>query len=194
MMHELQQKLKAPKGQFNSFGNYNYRSCEDIVEAVKPLLHEKGMHLILTDEMVNAGDRFYIKATASVLDGEKVVATACGYAREALTKKGMDESQITGAASSYARKYALNGLFAIDDAKDADTDEHRKQQDRGTQAANDQQDDKPWYNDFEDHKDTMLDKICSGESTAQQIITNLRKKYKVSRKVADQITAMENAA
>lgn len=122
-MFKIQKDLKTPKGQLNSFGGYNYRSCEDIVEAVKPLLFARGLHLNLSDELVNYGDRFYIKATASVMDGEKIVSSASGYAREALTKKGMDESQITGAASSYARKYALNGLFAIDDTKDADTDE-----------------------------------------------------------------------
>lgn len=193
MMHELQKELKANKGQWNDFGKYHYRSCEDIVEAVKPLLCARNLHLILTDEMVNAGDRFYIKATASVMDGEKVVAQACGYAREALSKKGMDDSQITGTASSYARKYALNGLFAIDDAKDADTNEHANQQNNAPQQQGAQQpaDDKPWYNDFDDHRETMLSKIKSGESTAQQIITNLRKSYKVSRKVADQITELE---
>ena len=122
-MFKIQKDLKTPKGQLNSFGGYNYRSCEDIVEAVKPLLFARGLHLNLSDELVNYGDRFYIKATASVMDGEKIVSSASGYAREALTKKVMDESQITGAASSYARKYALNGLFAIDDTKDADTDE-----------------------------------------------------------------------
>ena len=126
-MHEIQKQLKAPKGQNNNFGKYKYRSCEDIVEAVKPLLHARGFHLNITDEMVMLGDRFYVKATATVMGanelGHIVAYTATAYAREALVKKGMDESQITGAASSYARKYALNGLFAIDDTKDADTHE-----------------------------------------------------------------------
>lgn len=121
---ELQTGLKVPKGQKNTFGNYNYRSCEDIVEAVKAKL-PKDTAIILTDEMVCMGDRFYVKATARLFDKEGSIE-AHGYAREALTKKGMDESQITGAASSYARKYALNGLFAIDDTKDADTDEHQE--------------------------------------------------------------------
>ena len=120
-MYTIQQKLKAPKGQFNSFGKYKYRSCEDIVEAVKPLLAEAGYHLILTDDIVMVGDRIYVKATASVLKGTEVLGSASAFAREPLEKKGMDTSQITGTASSYARKYALNGLFAIDDTKDADT-------------------------------------------------------------------------
>lgn len=122
----VQAALKAPKGQFNSFGGYKYRSCEDILEAVKPLLLEQGLQLTITDEPVEVGGRIYIKATATVTDGSET-ATVSGYAREAETKKGMDESQITGTASSYARKYALNGLFLIDDTKDADaTNEHQK--------------------------------------------------------------------
>lgn len=118
ILNTIQQSLKAPKGQMNSFGNYKYRSCEDILEAVKPLLGEATLQI--SDELVNIGDRYYIKAEASLSDGEKIWSTTA-YAREAETKKGMDESQITGSASSYARKYALNGLFLIDDTKDADT-------------------------------------------------------------------------
>lgn len=117
---EVQRNLKAGKSKFNNFGKYRYRSCEDILEAVKPLL--EGMTLVISDEVVLIGDRYYIKATATIKDvetGETESATA--YAREALDKKGMDESQITGTASSYARKYALNGLLCIDDTKDADT-------------------------------------------------------------------------
>lgn len=119
----IQQKLNAPKSQYNKFGGYNYRSCEDILIAVKPLLGD--LSIIISDEMVMLGDRFYVKATAALTDGkERVESTA--YAREALTKKGMDESQITGSASSYARKYALNGLLLIDDAKDADSQDNRE--------------------------------------------------------------------
>lgn len=113
-------KLKAPKSQKNVFGNYNYRSCEDILEAVKPLLN--GMCLTVSDKIVLVGDRYYVKATAKIMYGDAFVANSA-YAREPLEKKGMDGSQITGASSSYARKYALNGLFAIDDTKDADSDE-----------------------------------------------------------------------
>lgn len=117
---EIQKKLKAPKSNYNSFGKYNYRSCEDILEAVKPLLGDNT--LILSDEVVQIGDRIYVKATAVFRDGATETRVSA-FAREAESKKGMDESQVTGTASSYARKYALNGLFLIDDTKDADTDE-----------------------------------------------------------------------
>lgn len=124
----IQTELKAPKGQYNSFGKYKYRSCEDILEAVKPICAKNKATLILSDSLENIGDRYYIKATATLIDvenGENLENTA--YAREEQEKKGMDGSQITGTASSYARKYALNGLFNIDDTKDADTDEYAKQ-------------------------------------------------------------------
>lgn len=116
---EIQAELKAPKSQFNKFGGYNYRNCEDILEAVKPLCAKHEIVPLLSDEIVMIGDRFYVKATAKVTDGKDEIATTA-YARESKDKKGMDESQITGSASSYARKYALNGLFCIDDTKDAD--------------------------------------------------------------------------
>ena len=117
----VQSALKAPKGQYNSFGKYKYRSCEDIVESVKPLLNAQGLLLTMSDELVLIGDRFYVKASATVYDtadGKSITVTA--LAREEENKKGMDGSQVTGASSSYARKYALNGLFAIDDTKDSD--------------------------------------------------------------------------
>ena len=124
----VQTKLRAPKGQYNSFGKYSYRSCEDILEALKPLLAEVGAIVNVSDEIKLIGDRFYVEATASFIDvetGERMIAKAS--AREAETKKGMDDSQVTGSVSSYARKYALNGLFAIDDNKDADsTNTHGK--------------------------------------------------------------------
>jgi len=116
----IQSELKAPKGQFNSFAKYRYRNCEDILLALKPLLKKEGLVIILTDEVVCIEGRFYVKATAKITDGEKEIS-ATGFAREEESKKGMDGSQITGASSSYARKYALNGLFAIDDSKDSDT-------------------------------------------------------------------------
>lgn len=116
----VQQQLKAPKNQRNNYGGYNYRSCEDILEAVKPLLGTNSLSLIINDEIVLIGDRYYIKATATIFDDKGNYVSNSGYAREELTRKGMDSAQITGAASSYARKYALNGLFAIDDTKDAD--------------------------------------------------------------------------
>ena len=125
----IQTELKAPKGQKNKFGNYMYRSCEDILEAVKPLLKENRVTLQLTDDIAFLGDRYYIKATAILKDTEEeAIIENIAYARESETKKGMDDSQITGTASSYARKYALNGLFCIDDTKDADTNEYKSQQ------------------------------------------------------------------
>lgn len=119
ILQSIQTGLKAPKGQFNSFGKYAYRSCEDILEAVKPLLAEHKATLTLSDDVVAVADRIYIKATAVITVGEESRAVTA-YAREEDAKKGMDASQVTGAASSYARKYALNGLFAIDDNKDSD--------------------------------------------------------------------------
>lgn len=124
-LSEIQKKLNVPKSQYNSFGKYKYRSCEDILEAVKPLLNN--LTLSITDDLVNVGHRFYIKATAILSDGENSIQTSA-LAREPEEKKGMDQSQITGTASSYARKYALNGLFCIDDTKDADaTNDHKEQ-------------------------------------------------------------------
>ena len=134
----IQHKLKAPKGRKNSFGNYKYRSCEDILEAVKPLLAEEECTLTLSDDMVAIGERIYVKAVATIRKGDESV-TVTAFAREAESKKGMDSSQITGTASSYARKYALNGLFLIDDTKDADTDEYANQ----TKAGENIEEDRP---------------------------------------------------
>lgn len=131
---EIQRDLKAPKGQYNSFGKYKYRSGEDILEAVKPMNAEKGLLLTLSDEPTLVGDWHYIKATATITNG-KETHTVTAYARESLNKKGMDDSQITGTASSYARKYALNGLYLIDDTKDADTDEYQNQSKTNSQKA-----------------------------------------------------------
>ena len=125
---DIQRELKAPKGQYNSFGKYKYRSCEDILEAVKPILSKHGCAAVITDTLVHTGERYYVQATAILYDtetGDEVCNSA--YAREEETKKGMDGSQITGTASSYARKYALNGLFLIDDTKDADTGAYHEQ-------------------------------------------------------------------
>ena len=119
-LSQIQSKLNAPKGQYNSFGKYNYRNCEDILQALKPILTEHKCHVSLSDEVVIVGNRFYIKATATITDSENNSFSTTAFAREAESKKGMDESQVTGSTSSYARKYALNGLFAIDDNKDAD--------------------------------------------------------------------------
>lgn len=121
---QIQSRLKAPKKNKNTFGGYNYRSCEDILEAVKPLCHDLNCWINICDEIVEVGGRIYVKATAMICNSEGQTATATAFAREEETKKGMDAAQITGSASSYARKYALNGLLAIDDTKDADTDEY----------------------------------------------------------------------
>jgi len=127
-LSNIQNELKAPKGQYNSFGKYKYRSCEDILEAVKPICYKYKATLVLSDDVVNIGDRIYVLARATLYDQESdAMVENRAFARESLEKKGMDESQITGTASSYARKYALNGLFNIDDTKDADTDEFHEQ-------------------------------------------------------------------
>lgn len=124
----VQQELKAPKSKYNSFGKYNYRSCEDILEGVKPLLKKQGILLTLEDTIIEVGGRLFVKATATITDcNDSTSITTSAYAGHEVEKKGMDFSQITGTASSYARKYALNGLFLIDDTKDADTDEYQKQ-------------------------------------------------------------------
>jgi len=200
----IQVALKAPKNQYNSFGKYKYRSCEDILEAVKPRLAGAGVALTVSDEITEIGGRVYVKATATLYDIEKpesVCVTA--YAREEETKKGIDASQITGAASSYARKYALNGLFAIDDTKDSDTTN------TGTQAAKQgavqaKQETKAQAEspaqapaggnaqDISPVDDTIYCECCkkpilarkytgksgrTGESTAQQIASSSLKKY-----------------
>ena len=121
-LNYIQSNLKAPKGQFNSFGKYHYRSCEDILEGVKPHLKETNTCLVISDEIVTIGEHNYIKATATLYGADGGAVANSAFAKEPLDKKGMDPSQITGATSSYARKYALNGLFCIDDTKDADTD------------------------------------------------------------------------
>lgn len=133
---DVQQTLNAPKNQYNSFGKYNYRSCEDILEGLKPCLKAAKACVQISDEIVVMNERYYVKATAMFIDaetGETVTNTA--YARESADKKGMDDSQVTGATSSYARKYALNGLFCIDDVKDADTRDNRDESKKKTNSA-----------------------------------------------------------
>lgn len=136
----IQSELKAPKSQFNKFGGYKYRKAEDILEAVKPLLAKQKCTLIITDDVVLIGNRIYVKATATIKNEKGECETTNGWAREEETKKGMDGSQITGASSSYARKYALNGLFAIDDNADSDTtndgQQQTQQQEQVKQATN----------------------------------------------------------
>lgn len=180
----VQATLKAPKGQYNAFAKYNYRSCEDIIEAVKPLLNDESLVLNIADEIVLIGEgeqaRFYVKATAKVIDvetGEHIEAVA--YAREPDLKKGSDEAQITGASSSYARKYALNGLFAIDDEKDADAHDNRAS---GAQEAKPA---KPWQKQASatakgglDFKAVVGDlKKCKDEDECAQWFIDLNKQY-----------------
>lgn len=136
----MQTRLNVPKNQRNKFGGFNYRSAEDILESLKPLLKETECFLNITDSIELVGDRYYIKATATITNKEGVQVSSSAYAREELAKKGMDASQITGSTSSYARKYALNGLFAIDDNKDADTDEFKKQQDKPAKEVDSKED------------------------------------------------------
>ena len=138
----IQSELKAPKTQYNKFGGYKYRKAEDILEAVKPLLAKQKCTLIITDDIVMVGSRIYVKATATIKNEKGEYETSTGWAREEETKKGMDGSQITGASSSYARKYALNGLLAIDDNADSDTTndgQHQAAQQQSSQQAQDAQ-------------------------------------------------------
>lgn len=158
----IQSSLNAPKNQYNSFGKYKYRSCEDILEALKPLLSQHGLVQTITDSVEFLGDRYYIKASVVVTDGVNRIENSA-MAREEESKKGMDASQLTGATSSYARKYALNGMWCIDDSKDADTNEHTTQ--TGNQSANNKQ----------------------SQSHAQQAN---QQNWKIGR---SQITAIENA-
>lgn len=134
----IQNELKAPKNQYNKFGKYNYRSCEDILEAIKPLCLKYGAVVLIDDYVSQIGERFYVKAKASLIDIDtQEEIYACAYARESENKKGMDSAQVTGATSSYARKYALNGLFCIDDTKDVDTQEYQeKKQTNNNQSKN----------------------------------------------------------
>jgi hypothetical protein len=150
---KVQAELKAPKSKFNSFGKYKYRSLEDILEGVKPLLEKNKASLVIADSMEQVGDRYYLKATATFIDtenGESVSNSA--LARESADKKGQDDSQITGTASSYARKYALNGLFLIDDTKDADTDEAHVEKEARAEKAKDDEKNEALVTDIGDMK------------------------------------------
>ena len=181
---EIQHRLKAPKGQYNSFGKYKYRSCEDILEAVKPILNDVGCFLTLSDEIQLVGDRYYIKATAR-LQGPDTDVTCTAYAREDLDKKGMDGSQITGTASSYARKYALNGLFCIDDTKDADTDEYANQNKKPSPALSAPKSSKEMMHQNHPKWQAMLDSILAGKTTLEKV------KEKYSFPDADELAAKE---
>ena len=156
----IQKTLKAPKGQWNKFGKYAYRSCEDILEGLKLVLN--GLVVTVSDDVVMVGDRIYVKATATITDGENSINNTA-FARESLTKKGMDDSQITGTASSYARKYALNGLFLIDDTKDADSQPPPQQQSAPVQQNTPTKDDMSWVNGIKSGQTTIDDPNLKGE-------------------------------
>jgi hypothetical protein len=168
----IQQGLKAPKNQRNQFGNYNYRSCEDILEAVKPLLEEQACTLRVFDDIVLIGDRFYVKATAVLTNFEGVSESTTAFAREPISKKGMDESQITGMASSYARKYALNGLFCIDDTKDADTMDNTNHPAPKTEKKEDKQEKKVF-----DSNHPLWQKVLTKMASGVGSIAELQKVY-----------------
>lgn len=187
---ELQNELKAPKNQFNEYGDFKYRSCEDILEALKPLTLKYGMALTVHDEIEEHGGNIYIKAVARLQDSKKdlgQMVEGVAYAREAQTKKGMDDSQITGAASSYARKYALNGLFLIDDTKDADTCEYtKKTQEQTVSKAKKIVD----SSDFETIK--KIYKEYNGSPSLKRLIELYTKKGGVNRKISDLSATEQN--
>jgi hypothetical protein len=177
-LNQVQCSLNAPKGQYNSFGKYNYRSNEDILGALKPILNDVGAVVVQSDTVKIIGDRVYVESTAQFIDcetGEMVENTA--FAREPMNKKGMDEAQITGATSSYARKYALNGLFLIDDSKDADSMDNTKHHETP------QEPEKPWLNDISKLVDVAKTSGWNGEEAVKQA----RQNYAVSKKTADEI-------
>ena len=167
---EIQNELKAPKSQFNKFGGYKYRNAEDILEAVKPLLFKHKCILTISDNIVCAGDRIYVKSTAIISNGADSISVSA-FAREPEAQKGMSESQITGASSSYARKYALNGMFAIDDTKDSDATNDGKEDDG-----------KPWLNKNTPQFDAAYKYVQEGGK-----ITDIEKKYKLSKEIKEQL-------
>lgn len=179
----IQKELKAPKGQYNSFGKYKYRSCEDILESVKPLLEKYKVTIILTDKLEQIGERYYIRAMAILFDTESDNSIEnTSYAREEETKKGMDGSQITGTSSSYARKYALNGLLLIDDTKDADTDEFAKENNKGKTK------EEPKEKKITPGQLKVLSKLYTGDNLVKLLeLNNLEKLEDMSMEKANEI-------
>ena len=172
---EIQAKLKVPKSQTNAFGKYKYRSCEDIIEAVKPIINPLGFHLILTDQIVMIGNRYYVESIATLSDGKEMY-TAKGYAREDEASKGRDGSQTTGSSSSYSRKYALNGLFAIDDTKDSDATNQGDKEDKSKTT-------KPLFD--ETHPNFNIAKTMLSDGTTT--IENIQKKYTLTQYIIDKL-------
>ena len=185
---KVQATLNAPKSQFNSFGKYHYRSCEDIMGALKPLLAAEGLFQHVSDEIVMIGDRHYVKATVIVTDGELSVSNSA-LAREDRDKKGMDGAQVTGASSSYARKYALNGMWNIDDSKDADTNEFRDQQAR--QARNEiKQQSKPSLERIEGQTLNAVTQWANEGMSAEHICERLGSKYALSASAIEHVKSI----
>lgn len=182
---EIQNAINAPKSQYNKFGNFYYRNVEDIQSAVKPLLIARECSVTVTDELTMIGERYYIKATATISDGENSISTTA-YARESESKKGMDDSMCTGTASSYARKYALGGLLLLDDQKDADGLEKGEEK-----AQTKAQDNEPtdWYNTFDKDKAALEKRVEDGEAP-EMILKACREKFKVSKETANKILAL----
>lgn len=183
----IQTEIKAPKNLYNSFGKYKYRNAEGICEAVKPFLARENVALVLEDNIIEVGGRIYVKATATLKDNETYEdVSATAYAREALEKKGMDDSQITGTASSYARKYALNGLFLLDDTKDADSDEYKAQIDaRTAQQKDEEETERIGKEKITDIKAKALEQKCNAEGVPVDFILTA---YKV-----DSLADLNNA-
>ena len=176
-LNTIQSLLKAPKDQYNKFGNYKYRNCEDILEAVKPLLFSQSCTLTISDEIVMIGTRYYVRATATIKNANGETETATAYAREDESKKGMDASQITGSTSSYARKYALNGLFCIDDTKDSDSLNHECQSNNQLEKDNRKLLPKEKFND-EDLMKWIYQKLEKAKSENKRLsLSNLIEKY-----------------
>ena len=192
----IQQELKAPKGQFNSFGNYKYRSCEDIVEAVKPLLAEQKLVLNLSDDIHEVGGRIYVQAVATLYDLEwKQVAYSVGFAREEESKKGMDSSQITGSCSSYARKYALNWLFAIDDWVDSDSTNKGEVKETKKKEEKDitkewpfvDKNELPWFNKPDMEKLRWEVEWVKEKQSSDELIKAIETKFRVSKAMKQEI-------
>lgn len=185
LLIEVQTELKAPKGLRNTFGNYNYRSTESILESVKPLLSERGLLLNITDQLEVLGDRYYVKAEARLSKGGDSI-TVSAYAREEESKKGMDSSQVTGATSSYARKYALNGLFLIDDTKDPDSDEYQGKSTKTAAPASapvKSTNDLPWLNKGSEDYAKVEKALKDKKATIEDVL----KKFKLSSVVRKEL-------
>ena len=180
----IQASLKAPKNQRNAFGNYNYRSCEDILEAVKPLLYDTKTTLTISDDIVEVGGRIYVKATAILKDCEtwEIIEQNSAYARESESKKWMDDSQITWATSSYARKYALNGLFCIDDVKDADATNTHWKEEKATKKSESKENPNWWFQKASTNKEFM--EKCMDEDN---FIRTIKWKYDVDDIIEQQL-------